>query len=98
MNLLSRQFLSFIISGSLRLSEILSSFTPIFIAIYFLAHLFVYLVIGHSYVFYKSGFKPLVYITNLKYGGKLGGIPGAIPITISNLIAILIFSTISFVK
>lgn len=63
---------------------------------YFLGiNVLIYLVAGHAYTFYKSGCRPALYITNLKFGGEIGKMPGALPIAISNIAAVALYRAVT---
>jgi hypothetical protein len=79
------------IAGSLLSALLLRSANPYYVSVFLLVNIMLYLIIGHIYTFYKSGFKPALYVTMLRVGGEIGKIPGAIPIAISNLIAIILY-------
>ena len=79
------------IAASLLSALLLRSANPYYALVFLFVNIMLYLVIGHIYMFYKSGFKPAIYITSLKVGGEIGKIPGAIPIAISNLVAIILY-------
>ncbi|SHN66315.1 hypothetical protein [Desulfitobacterium chlororespirans] len=79
------------IASSLLSAVLLNSANPLFVVFYLGINMIIYLFAGHAFTFYKSGFKPLAYLVNLKAGGEIGRMPGALPIAISNVIAIVIF-------
>jgi hypothetical protein len=51
----------------------------------------IYLVAGHGYALYKSGFRPLVYLQLLRSNEVIGKMPGALPIMVSNILAITLY-------
>lgn len=60
--------------------------------LYFLGiNTLIYLLAGHGYTLLKSGFRPLVYISYMKFGGEVGKMPGAVPIFLSNVLAIALY-------
>lgn len=79
------------IAASLLSALLLKSANPYFALVFMFVNIMLYLVIGHIYTFYKSGFKPALYVTSLRVGGEIGKIPGALPIAISNVIAVVLY-------
>jgi len=79
------------IAASLLSALVLQSANPYYAMVFLFVNIMLYLVIGHIYTFYKSGFKPALYIVSLRTGGEIGKMPGAIPIVISNIIAIVLY-------
>lgn len=79
------------IASSLLSAVLLNSADSLFVVFYLGINMIIYLLAGHAFTFYKSGFKPLAYLANLKAGGEIGRMPGALPIAISNVISIVIF-------
>ena len=79
------------ISSSALSAVLMNSANPLFVVFYLGINMIIYLFAGHAFTFYKSGFKPLAYLANLKAGGEIGRMPGALPIAISNVISIVIF-------
>ena len=79
------------IAGGLLSALLLQSANPYYVSVFLFGNIMLYLIIGHIYTFYKSGFKPALYVTSLRVGGEIGKMPGAIPIAISNIIAIVLY-------
>ena len=79
------------IAASLLSALLLRSANPYFAIVFMFVNIMLYLIIGHIYTFYKSGFKPALYVTSLRVGGEIGKIPGALPIAISNVIAVVLY-------
>jgi Flp pilus assembly protein protease CpaA len=79
------------IAASLVSTILLKVANPFFV-LYFLGfNIIIYLAAGHLITFYKSGFKPVLYFTRLRMSREIGRMPGALPIFISNILAIVVF-------
>ena len=79
------------ISASLLSAVLVGAANPYFVLYFLEFNIVLYLAVGHTYTFYKSGFKPVLYIANLRTGGEIGKIPGALPIAISNIAAMVLY-------
>lgn len=78
------------VSASLT-SAILLNTADVRFAFYFLGiNTLIYLIAGHGYTLWKSGFRLLLYHSMLKSGVIIGKMPGALPILISNVLAIIL--------